>query len=92
MYIDDIDKIWEETINNYFTIWIIQKTKELINIDTLLNETNFVKFQKEINKTFNLSFSIISQEKINSIVTKNSNIDFVEYRMQKKKNPFQDDS
>jgi hypothetical protein len=77
MYIDDINKIWDETINNYFTIWIIQKTKELINIDTLQNETNFVKFQKEINKTFDLSFSIISQEKIKSIVTKNSNIDLI---------------
>jgi len=74
MYIDDIDKIWDETINNYFSVWIIQKTKELINIDTLLNESNFVKFQKEINKSFDLSFSIISQEKIKSIVTKNSNI------------------
>jgi len=77
MYIDDINNIWDESINNYFTIWIIQKTKELINIDTLLNETNFVKFQKEINKTFDLSFSIISQDKIKSIVTKNSNIDLI---------------
>ena len=66
MYIDDIDKIWDETINNYFSVWIIQKTKELINIDTLINETNFVKFQKDINKSFDLSFSIISQEKIKS--------------------------
>ena len=47
MYIDDINKIWDETINNYFLVWIIQKTKELINIDTLVNETNFVKFQKD---------------------------------------------
>jgi hypothetical protein len=77
MYIDDIDKIWDETINNYFTVWIIQKTKELINIDTIQKETNFVKFQKEINKTFDLSFSIISQEQIKSIVTKNSNIDLI---------------
>jgi len=77
MYIDDIDKIWDETINNYFTVWIIQRTKELINIDTIQKETNFVKFQKEINKTFDLSFSIISQDKIKSIVTKNSNIDLI---------------
>jgi hypothetical protein len=77
MFIDDIDKIWEETINTYFKIWIIQKTKELINIDLLIKETNFVKFQKEINKTFDLSFSIISQDKIKSIVTKNSNIDLI---------------
>ena len=45
MYIDDIDKIWEETMNIYFKVWSVQKTKELINIDTLINETNFVKFQ-----------------------------------------------
>jgi len=77
MYIDDIDKIWDETINNYFSVWIVQKTKELINIDTLIKETNFVKFQKEINKSFDLSFSIISQEKIKSIVTKNSNINLI---------------
>ena len=77
MYIDDIDKIWEETMNIYFKVWIVQKTKELINIDTLINETNFVKFQKEINKTLDLSFSIISQEKIKSIVSKNSNIDLI---------------
>ena len=52
MYIAEIDDILDQTLDKYMYTWIIEnKYKELINIDTIINEPNFVKFQKDINKT-----------------------------------------
>ena len=63
MYIAEIDDILDQTLDKYMYTWIIEsKFKELINIDTIINEPNFVKFQKDINKTLDYSFTIISQD------------------------------
>ena len=78
MYIAEIDDILDQTLDKYMYTWIIENNfKELINIDTIINEPNFIKFQKEINKSLEFSFTIIKQEDIKKIVTKNSNIDLI---------------
>jgi len=78
MYIAEIDDILDQTLDKYMYTWIIENNfKELIDIDVIINEPNFIKFQKEINKSLEYSFTIIKQEDIKKIVTKNSNIDLI---------------
>ena len=51
MYITEIDNILDQTIDSFFSVWIVEKLKELLSFNTINNEPNYVKFQKEINKT-----------------------------------------
>ena len=78
MYISGIDDILEDTLNKFIEIWVIDtktsKSTELLNFSTLIKESNFVKYQKEINNILEFGMSLISQKEITKFVTKNNNI------------------
>jgi hypothetical protein len=75
MYISEIDDILDQTIDKFMYTWIIEsKTTELLNFKTLIKETNFVKYQKEINLILEFAIGLISQQEITKIVSKNSNV------------------
>ena len=79
MYINEIYGLLDETLNRIYEYWIMnkEKNKEIIEFQKITNEKNFKKYQKEINKLFEFLFIFIQQDKINKIVIKNNNIDFI---------------
>jgi hypothetical protein len=79
MYINEIYSLLDETLNRIYDYWIENgiKNKETIGFEKIINEKNFKKYQKEINKLFEFLFIFIPQDKINKIVVKNNNIDFI---------------
>ena len=78
MYIKDIDNIIVNTLNTVFYKWAIEKKSDnLIDINILINEQNLVKYQKNINISLDLLFTLISQEDIQKIVNKNLNINLL---------------
>ena len=78
MYISEIDDILDKTLDKFMYLWILDnKSKDIIDYTKLIKESNFVKYQKEINEILNFSFMLISQEDINKIVTKNNNIELI---------------
>jgi len=52
MYINEIIGILEETLERIYVYWIQnkEKNKEIIEFEKIINEKNFKKYQKEINK------------------------------------------
>ena len=63
MYIETIDDIISKTLDKIFIKWIIGDQDDvLLNINELLKESNFIKYQKKINETLNLFFALILQE------------------------------
>jgi hypothetical protein len=75
MYILEIDDILNETLNNFIGTWVLEENmKELLEFKKLIKEPNFIKYQKDINNILEFGQSIISQEKINKLVTKKQNI------------------
>jgi len=73
MYINQIEKILDETINKVFTVWIDDKSNKnkLISLNKIVDEKNFKKYQNEINKLFEYLFLLIDQDKIKKIVILN---------------------
>jgi len=75
MYISEIDDILDQTIDKFVYTWIIEsKVPDLIAFTALIKEVNFMKYQKQINKILEFAIELISQNDINKIVSKNSNI------------------
>lgn len=76
MYINDIDNIIDNTLNIVFSKWVIndKKSDNLIDVKKLIVEQNLVKYQKDINNTMELLFTLISQEEIKKMVNKDTNI------------------
>ena len=76
MYINDIDNIIDNTLNIVFSKWVIndKKSDNLIDVKKLIAEQNLVKYQKDINNTMELLFTLISQEEIKKMVNKDTNI------------------
>lgn len=66
----------DNTLNNVFSKWVINEKKgdNLIDITKLIKEQNLVKYQKDINNTMNLLFTLISQDEIKKMVNKDANI------------------
>ena len=63
MYIETIDDIISKTLDKIFIKWIMGNQDDvLLNINELLKESNFIKYQKKINEMLNLFFELISQE------------------------------
>jgi len=85
MYINQIEKILDETINKVFTVWIDDKSNKnkLISLNKIVDEKNFKKYQNEINKLFEYLFLLIDQDKIKKIVKKNSNIELINNTIEK---------
>ena len=84
MYIETIDDIISKTLDKIFIKWIIGNQDDvLLNINELLKESNFIKYQKKINEMLNLFFALISQEEILKIVVKNLNIILINNLVQK---------
>lgn len=76
MYINDIDNMIDNTLNIVFSKWVIndKKSDNLIDIKKLIAEQNLVKYQKDINNTMELLFTLISQDEIKKMVIKDANI------------------
>ena len=76
MYINDIDNIIDNTLNIVFSKWVIndKKSDNLIDVKKLIAEQNLVKYQKDINNTMELLFTLISHEEIKKMVNKDTNI------------------
>ena len=78
MYISEIDDILDQTLDKFMYLWIIENNlKELIDYNKLIKESNFIKYQKEINKILEFGFELISDKDINKFVNKKSNIDLI---------------
>jgi len=76
MYINDIDNMIDNTLNIVFSKWVIndKKSDNLIDVKKLIAEQNLVKYQKDINNTMELLFTLISQDEIKKMVNKDTNI------------------
>jgi hypothetical protein len=76
MYIKDIDNIIDNTLINVFYKWVIneKKSDNLIDVKKLITEQNLVKYQKDINTSMELLFTLISQEEIKKLVNKDLNV------------------
>ena len=75
MYIENIDAILDETLNNFMGIWILDnKVKDLLEFKKLIKEINFIKYQKQINEIIDFGQSLIPEDKITNVVTKKQNI------------------
>ena len=75
MYVSEIDDILDQTLDKFMYSWIIENyNKEILNWSKLAKETNFIKYQKDINTIIEYGQDLISEKQINKIVTKNSNI------------------
>ena len=85
MYINQIEKFLDETINKIFTVWIDDKTNKnkLISLNKIVDEKNFKKYQNEINKLLEYLFLLIDQDKIKKMVKKNSNIELINNTIEK---------
>ena len=84
MYIETIDDIISKTLDKIFIKWIMGNQDDvLLNINELLKESNFIKYQKKINEMINLFFALISQEEILKIVVKNLNIILIDNLVKK---------
>jgi hypothetical protein len=78
MFINEIVDIINNTIDIVFSAWISKtKPQNLIDFNNLINEQNFVKFQKEINESIDLLLSTIDENKIKKIVSKTNNITLI---------------
>jgi hypothetical protein len=76
MYISKIDDIIDKSLDKFMILWIIEQKKEnnIITLDKIIKDINFVKLQKEINELIIFSNNIISDKDLNDIVIKKSNL------------------
>ena len=78
MYISEIDDILDKTLDKFMYLWILDnKSKDIIDYTKLIKESNFVKYQKEINVLFEYCINLISEKDINKFVSKTSNINLI---------------
>lgn len=78
MYISEIDDILDKTLDKFMYLWIIDDNNiDVIKSSKLIKETNFVKYQKEMNLLFEYMQSLISKTDIDKIVSKISNINLI---------------
>ena len=77
MYITEIDDILDKTLDTLMYNWILKPDKNLINYSKLIKETNFIKYQKEINLLFEFSEGLIKEYDIKKFITKESNIEYI---------------
>jgi hypothetical protein len=66
MYINKIDDLLDKIIDDFYNTVIIKNPR----IDTILSETNFVKFQKELNEIMKNYIATVSTKDIRDIVKK----------------------
>ena len=75
MYISEIDNILDQTLDKFMYTWIIEpKIDDILKFSILIKEVNFIKYQKNINNIINYGIELISNNDLEKIVTKNSNI------------------
>lgn len=75
MYISEIDDILDQTLDKLLYSWIIEENiKELVSFSKIIKDTNFVKHQQAINSVIEYAQELISEDAINKIVSKHSNI------------------
>jgi hypothetical protein len=76
MYISKIDDIIDKSLDKFMIIWIIESKKDnnIITLEKLIKDPNFVKSQKEINKLIEFTNNLIIDKDLEGIVTKKSNI------------------
>lgn len=78
MYLSEIDDILDKTLDKFMYSWILEnKSKEIIDYSKLINEPNFVKYQKDINLLLEYSVKLIDQKDINKFVSKTSNVNLI---------------
>ena len=76
MYISKIDDIIDKSLDKFMIIWIIESKKEnnIITLEKLIKDPNFVKSQKEINELIDFTNNLITDEELEKIVVKKSNL------------------
>ena len=76
MYISKIDDIIDKSLDKFMLIWIIESKKEnnIITLEKIIKDQNFIKLQKEINELIEFSNNLIIDKDLNEIVVKKSNI------------------
>ena len=77
MYITEIDDILDKTLDSYMYNWILKPNKDLISFTQIIKQTNFIKYQKEINKLLEFSKALIDLNDINRFINKESNINLI---------------
>ena len=79
MYISEIDKILDSTMDKFMYAWRIDKQNKLdiISYDKIMKDVNFIKYQKDINNILNIYSKILSDKEIYSFVTKNNNVIYI---------------
>lgn len=78
MYISEIDDILDKTLDKFMYLWILDnKNNEIIDYVKLINEPNFIKYQKEINLLFEYGVGLISDKDILKFVSKTSNLNLI---------------
>jgi len=84
MYINEIDNILNVILNDFYNTYLHQKNnKEFIFFKNLIQENNFVKYQKKINEIIS-SYSLkINNYNFNKITKNNSNISTIKNLLKK---------
>ena len=77
MYIIEIDDILDKTLDTLMYNWILKPDKNLISYSKLIKETNFIKYQKDINLLFEFCETLMKEEDIKKFITKESNVEYI---------------
>jgi hypothetical protein len=74
MDIKEIDNMLDEVLDKFMYEWIMIKNKNLIKYDLLFKTKDYSKYQKELNDMLEFSENFISNDEVNKLVSKNSNV------------------
>src|SRR5665647_1394942 len=73
MYINQIDELLSRILDDFYNLIILKDPR----IDKIINEVNFVKYQKEINDIMASYMSTINIDEIRNLINNEDNVQMI---------------